>query len=127
MQTVINKPIGALCCRRSVGYTQAEPSRRPRKLSRRVLTDRGRNVCYISGAMYDSSSFVLSKSSHRVSMPVNKLPPYHPSQPEPNIRSFDISAVADAEQDKPAGDHGLLPNVSRMSVSTQRRELNIFV
>lgn len=50
-------------------------------------------------------------------MPVNKLPPYHPSQPEPNIRSFDISAVADAEQDKPAGDHGLLPNVSRMSVS----------
>lgn len=50
-------------------------------------------------------------------MPVNKLPPYHPSQPEPNISSFDISAIADAEHDKPTGDDELLPNVSGMSVS----------
>ncbi|KJE01371.1 galactose dehydrogenase [Cryptococcus gattii NT-10] len=54
-------------------------------------------------------------------MPVNKLPPYHPSQPEPNISSFYISAIADAEHDKPTGDDELLLNIPKDPKDTKDR------
>lgn len=61
-----------------------------------------------------SGLVVLFQSSAQIAMPAKKLPPYHPSQPEPDIAPFDISTAVDAEHDKPAGDDELLPKVSRM-------------
>lgn len=64
-----------------------------------------------------SELIVMSRSSTQIAMPAKKLSPYHPSQPEPDIPPFDISAIADVEHDKPSGDDERLPTVSFMSVS----------
>ncbi|OXM77301.1 galactose dehydrogenase [Cryptococcus neoformans Bt63] len=51
----------------------------------------------------------MSRSSTQIAMPAKKLSPYHPSQPEPDIPPFDISATADVEHNKPSGDDERLP------------------
>lgn len=64
-----------------------------------------------------SELIVMSRSSTQIAMPAKKLSPYHPSQPEPDIPPFDISAIADVEHDTPSSDDERLPTVSCMSVS----------